>query len=1000
MRFDEARRYAPAQAHDGSREDELVALASTGAASELALAQSPHPVANAKTDHGDAAHLRTTLGDSATQLQYLTSVLGPWTLDSPIATALHWVHTKDAELAAAKPDDAAKWREPIAQQKAHLYRIASGVQQITSSGAGLDKASADAAPFRRILSTYAHAAGVSFLADSCERLIADAAAQQTALTVQALRATSTDLQQSVGQYEQTTQHSLDRRRFDDPQQLAADCIALQTKLVNGEAVDPSKLESTMLKSQEIALHAKIGAIRAQSAQLVAMAEKVGESKLSMIIAPFHGSFFTLSGAAEALEGELAMVEAAWQAEYKQVDLSAKPGPDRDAAMVDARRASLAAAQARFARIAAGYDGKGVVKFFTNAATVLRDQQEYTAIAAMCIELLVMIGVSFVASAAGGLVARAVGGMLARGAGVELAELSLGAQLVGPGMGAATEAGVNTIGQRALGDPDASFTENLLMTVGASAIMARIGKDLEFAKNLERDAGITWKTNRGAVILAETATITSHVVINVAVSYVAHMVADKLGGHREQATPTQLRDWFLQGASIAIGRKVHGRFAPRQELYEKLAKLRDFPRAKLLQGRGSELLRLAELAEHNPTGDSALLLSGKEVETLTEEKAVLHELDEHPELQKEAGLGVTDMAVARHQNREQLADIHVPGMESVPLVNAGLEDLGGGRLWAGTREQIGHAIDDARRAHLDVHETEDHGVHRVTIEGEAFEIHERDGAAGAKTKTESAQPVHTVPVPIARLSPVVPGQVYEGTEHNIDATFADLDARGIAARHEREASGNWRVTVGDRTFELRVVTEGPIVRHPQPGDSHEYQYDAMRPGPLSDRSVYDPKGIGNPLPASGFYGGKYDEIVLVDDLTLYRVGNGARSWGNWFTDQPLEGEAQYRIDVAVKRVWDDPKTGTMPTGSLREQKDLDFWSYTILIPKGTKVYVGQVGSQGGVHMGGLGAGQKQYFIPDAWKLEGKGGKVLVKAPFKRDGHIQPRPPVTSQQETEQ
>lgn len=67
-----------------------------------------------------------------------------------------------------------------------------------------------------------------------------------------------------------------------------------------------------------------------------------------------------------------------------------------------------------------------------------------------------------------------------------------------------------------------------------------------------------------------------------------------------------------------------------------------------------------------------------------------------------------------------------------------------------------------------------------------------------------------------------------------------------------------------------------------------------------------------------------------------------------------------------------------------------WSYSILIPKGTTVYIGQVGTQGGVHMGGLGGGQRQYFIPKAWTLASKGGRVVAKAPFKRDGHQQPQP----------
>jgi hypothetical protein len=136
-----------------------------------------------------------------------------------------------------------------------------------------------------------------------------------------------------------------------------------------------------------------------------------------------------------------------------------------------------------------------------------------------------------------------------------------------------------------------------------------------------------------------------------------------------------------------------------------------------------------------------------------------------------------------------------------------------------------------------------------------------------------------------------------------------------------------------------------------------------------------------LPAQTFYGGKYDEVVLSSDTVLYRVGNAEREWGQWFTDHPVESEAQYRIDLAVKREWTNPRTGTMPPKSFRGPEKLDLWLYSILISHGTTVYVGPTGSQGGVFMGGLGPGSKQYFIPKAWELPSKGAKVIAKTHFK-------------------
>ena len=39
--------------------------------------------------------------------------------------------------------------------------------------------------------------------------------------------------------------------------------------------------------------------------------------------------------------------------------------------------------------------------------------------------------------------------------------------------------------------------------------------------------------------------------------------------------------------------------------------------------------------------------------------------------------------------------------------------------------------------------------------------------------------------------------------------------------------------------------------------------------------------------------------------------------------------------------------------------------------------------------GLGETQTQFFIPKAWELQSRGGRVVAKKHFKRDGHVQPR-----------
>lgn len=280
-------------------------------------------------------------------------------------------------------------------------------------------------------------------------------------------------------------------------------------------------------------------------------------------------------------------------------------------------------------------------------------------------------------------------------------------------------------------------------------------------------------------------------------------------------------------------------------------------------------------------------------------------------------------------------------------------------------------------------------------------------ASAKLGSIDAQLGATTTMATARLTlqmnniteEVAGGRLWAGSAHDINAalgharklgfTVEILDAHDAAPANSssggtstapaanvgaQRGSRIVKVAINGETFEIRER----VARMPQAGDRPgEYQFDPSNPGPLQVS------------PTSGFYGGKYNEITLPADRVFYRVGNFANEWGEWFTDVPLQSEAQYRIDVAVKREWANVKTGMMPEGSARSVDKIDLCSYSILIPKGTVVYEGQVGTQGGVFMGGLGTGQTQFYIPKAWELQNRGGRVVAKQPFKRDGHVQPK-----------
>lgn len=116
------------------------------------------------------------------------------------------------------------------------------------------------------------------------------------------------------------------------------------------------------------------------------------------------------------------------------------------------------------------------------------------------------------------------------------------------------------------------------------------------------------------------------------------------------------------------------------------------------------------------------------------------------------------------------------------------------------------------------------------------------------------------------------------------------------------------------------------------------------------------------PAANFSGGKYVSVTLDEDVTLYRAGDAnGKALGQWFTQDAPSSTAQVRIDTAVKPQWIDPETGvltgTSPVNAV----------YAVKIPAGTEVYIGPVGSQGGIYVGG--SDINQIFVPQPWKIPG-------------------------------
>ncbi|WP_232534489.1 hypothetical protein [Mycoavidus sp. B2-EB] len=106
-------------------------------------------------------------------------------------------------------------------------------------------------------------------------------------------------------------------------------------------------------------------------------------------------------------------------------------------------------------------------------------------------------------------------------------------------------------------------------------------------------------------------------------------------------------------------------------------------------------------------------------------------------------------------------------------------------------------------------------------------------------------------------------------------------------------------------------------------------------------------------AETFSGGRYTEVLLTQDTVLYRAGIASQPFGEFFSQQVSNSVIQSRIDKAILPKW--PGGNASPIDSL----------ITVKIPAGSKVYIGEIGSQGSFYVGGT----QQIVVQKPWTIEG-------------------------------
>jgi YD repeat-containing protein len=143
--------------------------------------------------------------------------------------------------------------------------------------------------------------------------------------------------------------------------------------------------------------------------------------------------------------------------------------------------------------------------------------------------------------------------------------------------------------------------------------------------------------------------------------------------------------------------------------------------------------------------------------------------------------------------------------------------------------------------------------------------------------------------------------------------------------------HWR---GPKTVVIPTQTSNVVIAGRQVGGAT-----FINPGPLSERA------------AATFSGARYTIVDTAEDVILYRAwGADAAEFGGFWSTLPPRGSLAAKMDSALLPKWGNSATE---------------WT-AIRVPAGNRLYVGEVGTQGGIYVGGTPQVLVEGGAQSAWK----------------------------------
>ena len=710
--FPDAVKWASAE-HSSQRNEPIDAVLQSSAVDQAAIAQgadeAAHPLARKhKAGPADTERLTALLWRGSDQLAFVADALAPWKLDPQLAAERAWVQRRAMDLIHESPEQIAKWAPVIEAQQRTITTAAAAALEVVDAAraAGVEPSQPKAGPFRRALAAYAAALATSHLADLARERLATADAERGALALSfvddAIAGATTateDLREAEGG--DFTPGYGASELIQHRKKIQRSKILMRERMLDGQAPDPDALENLTVSAGMVTVRSRALELARKASALSSMLATTKDAgAFNKFAALFDSRFETLPGKLDALAGDCFRLEEelahGGEAHFSSYLIAHVPDPAGESEELHARRlanraqereqrrAALTSAQQALAAIPIRY---GLDHIQREAIDAVEDNQIATLALNVAALIVASIATSGVAAVAGG----AARGLAFARFGMSMERAAVVGSAVNVGVDSVLTAGVQSA---LMGDDLADgIAENILANVGVRAALARFAP---LMRGLDEEAAAVWASGstaaKGGVVLAKGAAVGAELVTAAGVSY----VAQRLVRGAPPPSDDQAAAWFIQGASMAIGRMVATRTT---QLHARLDQLgaragAGIPTAHAqLIGRVKAQAKLAALVSDDGGADHAMRLLAENRALLDEEARWLNKLGADPAA---VGLSQADLARFARDNTTARADT------VLPFRLAGLDEPIPGALWKGSSEQIATAIHQARAAGLAVH----------------------------------------------------------------------------------------------------------------------------------------------------------------------------------------------------------------------------------------------------------------------------------------------------------